>query len=65
MDKDKEEKQVYEAKGMALMVYDGYTEAEIAEAFGVRAYVVERRLHMIGHTYRELVEIREKRKQSG
>lgn len=63
MDKDKTEKQVYEAKGMALMIFDGYSKDETAEAFDVSKRTVERRLKMIGRTYRELVEIREKRKK--
>lgn len=64
---DKAQKQVYEAKGMALMIFDGYSKDETAEAFDVSKRTVERRLHMIGHTYCGLVEIREarKKKQSG
>lgn len=65
MNKDKTEKQVYEAKGMAMMILGGYSQVETAKEYGTTKQTVERRLHMIGHTYRGLVEIREARKKQG
>lgn len=51
----------YEAKSMAQFILEGHDEQETADEFGTGRTTVRRRLKSIGHTYADLVEMREKR----
>lgn len=55
----------YEAKCMAYFILEGHNQQQTADEFNTTRKTVTKRLKLIGHTYADLVEIREARKKKG
>lgn len=51
---------VYEARSMVQFILEGNNEKETAEEFNVSHEIVRRRIKLLGYTYEDLVECKNK-----